>query len=161
MRVKKYKTEYSDEYPPQLVMESSHNYPEYSKLSNPDVVWRFCLDLGLGKATEEHVLVFALDNATHMIGYFELSVGTVGASVVSTREVFMKLLLMGAVSYMIIHNHPSDNTVPSDKDRNVKKKLAAAGKLMDISMLDFIIIGRTTYYSAAEEHELYISTKRR
>lgn len=73
-----------------------------------------------------------------------VSVGTINASLVSTREVFKTSILSNAASIIAIHNHPSGNITPSKQDRLITEKLYQAGQLMDIELLDHIIVGGTT-----------------
>jgi DNA repair protein RadC len=55
-----------------------------------------------------------------------------------------------ATSMILCHNHPSGNTMPSDADQQITRKLKEAGKLMDIQVLDHIIIAQKSYYSFAD-----------
>jgi DNA repair protein RadC len=55
---------------------------------------------------------------------------------------------------VLIHNHPSGNIKPSDQDINLTKKIVGAGKLLDISVLDHIIIGQGQFYSFADQGEV-------
>ena len=52
------------------------------------------------------------------------------------------------------HNHPSGNPRPSEEDRQLTKKLVAAGKLLDINVIDHIIIGNERYYSFRDHGEM-------
>jgi DNA repair protein RadC len=45
-----------------------------------------------------------------------------------------------ASSVIIAHNHPSNNKVPSDEDKDLTKKIRDAGKLLDIKLLDRLIL---------------------
>lgn len=131
MRIIKYKIEMNEEKNPILVKESANNYPEIpsEKLTTPD-----------------------------NIGLFEISHGTVNMSVINGREVFIRLLLSGAVSFFLIHNHPSGDLTPSVYDIKATKNMIDAGKIMGIKLLDHIIIGRNSfgiqYYSFARDSDI-------
>ena len=68
------------------------------------------------------------------------SVGTLNASMVNGREVFKSAILSNAGSFICFHVHPSGNPEPSEEDITVTEKLAAAGKYLDIPLLDHCII---------------------
>lgn len=95
--------------------------------------------------TEEHVWLIALNSANAIIGIFELSHGSINSSIMSTREIFMKLCLCGAASFMLAHNHPSGEATPSKTDLEVTETICKAGKMMQIELLDHVIIGRDNY----------------
>ena len=67
----------------------------------------------LGKRSEEYVYMAALDSRLNVIGFFEISHGTVNGSYFNNREIFMKALIAGAASIVLAHNHPSGDPSPS------------------------------------------------
>lgn len=93
---------------------------------------------------EEYFYVLFLSMGLSLIGIAELSHGTSDATLVSSRGVFLRALLMGACGVILVHNHPSGNTVPSNHDLAITKKLEEAGNLLDVKVLDHIIIGDTS-----------------
>ena len=68
-----------------------------------------------------------------------------------TREVFLEAIKNGAVSIILVHNHPSGNPKPSQNDLVVTRKMIEAGKLLGITLVDHIIIGDNSYVSLMEE----------
>lgn len=105
----------------------------------------------LGKRSEEYVYMAALDAKLNVIGFFEISHGTVNGSYFNNREIFMKALLAGAAGIIVAHNHPSGDTSPSSEDLDCIEKVKDAGALLGVPVLDFIICGRDTYFSAQEQ----------
>ena len=81
-----------------------------------------------------------------------ISIGSVNASIVSSREIFMEALNAKAVYLVLLHNHPSGNASPSGADMEVTERICQASKLMDIPLLDHIIIGDNCYYSFKENN---------
>lgn len=79
-----------------------------------------------------------------------LSVGTVNASLVSPRELFLEALRHRAVYLVLLHNHPSGDPKPSDADIRLTDRLAKSGELLNIPVLDHIIIGDHCYASFRE-----------
>lgn len=136
-----------------LVKESSKNYPQINELNSADKVTKMMNDcFRANKKAEEHVWLLAMNTKCHLIGAFEVSHGAVNFSVVQPREIFVRLCLCGATSFIVVHNHPSGDVTPSKQDMEVTSKLKNAAEIMSISMLDHIIIGGEQYYSFNENH---------
>lgn len=83
-----------------------------------------------------------------------ISEGGLASAVVEPREVFNPAIRESASGVILLHNHPSGDPSPSDDDINLTRRLSAAGKLMNIKILDHIIIGDGRYYSFADNEEL-------
>lgn len=101
---------------------------------------------------KEIVLLLLLDNKLKMIEEYMVSVGTVNASLLSTREIFIQALKCRACHLMLLHNHPSGEPVPSRADLLITQKIKEAGELMDIPLIDHIIVGDGCYISLKQEH---------
>lgn len=99
----------------------------------------------------EKVFLISLDNQLRLIKECELSKGTISASLVSPREVFIEALNAKAVHILLIHNHPSGDPRPSRADIEISKKVMEAGEMLDIRLLDHIIIGDHSYVSLKEQ----------
>jgi DNA repair protein RadC len=69
---------------------------------------------------------------------------------VSPSDVFREAIREGAVSLVVVHNHPSGDPTPSAEDVLVTDRLVAAGKLLDVPLLDHIIIGERRFVSLRE-----------
>ncbi|MDI9242600.1 RadC family protein [Fusibacillus kribbianus] len=91
-----------------------------------------------------------LDTKGQLLKEEVLFVGTVNGSLISPREIFLEALKCRAVSVILLHNHPSGDPEPSREDILVTKRIAAAGELLDICLLDHIIIGDHCYISLKE-----------
>ncbi len=91
-------------------------------------------------------------NTKNFIIYVELvSLGTLNASLVHPREVF-RLAIMKAVSGIIlVHNHCSGDTRPSDDDLSLTKRLYDAGKILGIDLHDHIIIADGSGYTSLKK----------
>ena len=118
--------------------------------SSPETIAGYYMqDLrGLDK---EHLILVLLDNKCCRIRDCIISVGTVNASLVNPREIFMEALKYGASSIILLHNHPSGDETPSRNDILVTKRVAEAGEIMGIHLLDHIIIGDNKYTSLKEK----------
>ena len=100
---------------------------------------------------KECFMMLSLDGKGALIKESTISVGTVNTSLASPREVFLEALKNGAVSIILVHNHPSGNPKPSQNDLVVTRKMIEAGKLLGITLVDHIIIGDNSYVSLMEE----------
>lgn len=110
----------------------------------------------LAGVDREHFVVAMLDQNNKLIGINTVSIGSLSASVVAPREVFKPAILSNAASLICCHNHPSGAFEPSEADREVTKRLVAAGKLLSIPVIDHIVLGdgTTEYFSFADHGEL-------
>jgi DNA repair protein RadC len=95
--------------------------------------------------------VFYLNNNNRIIEISDTAVGTVNHAMPIVREIIHAALQKFAAAIICVHNHPSANIAPSPEDKKFTQELIAAGKLMDIKVLDHIIIGDNTFFSFAEE----------
>lgn len=92
-----------------------------------------------------------LNRANKVLGYYLVSMGGITGTVVDIRTIFQAALKANACSVILGHNHPSGNTKPSDADMQVTSKARDAGKFLDISLLDHLIILPEGYFSMADE----------
>jgi len=95
----------------------------------------------------EHFLALLLDTRGQLIKVSEISVGSLDTSVVHPREVFKEVISASAASVIFVHNHPSGDPEASEDDIKLTKRLAEAGEIMGIDVLDHIIIGDKEYLS--------------
>ena len=98
----------------------------------------------------EHFAVMLLNTKNHILGFSEVSVGSLSASVVHPREVFQAAPRFAAASMILFHNHPSGDPSPSREDIAVTQRLVKAGRIMDIPVLDHIILGENRFLSLKE-----------
>ncbi len=68
-------------------------------------------------------------------------IGTLNYSILHPREIYRAALRQNAAAIILTHNHPSGYTDPSSDDIEATKRIAEAGKLIDIRLLDYVIIG--------------------
>jgi DNA repair protein RadC len=86
-----------------------------------------------------------------VLGYQLISLGGISGTVVDVRCIYQAALKASASSILLAHNHPSGNSEPSDADIKITKKLKDAGKLLDITLLDHLILLPEGYTSLADE----------
>lgn len=103
---------------------------------------------------DEFVFEIAFNYIFKPIGIFLIARGDVSSVCISVRGIFMRALLLGASSIILLYNHPSGSVEASSADLTSAHKLYDAGKLLGITVADFIILGRDTYYSFSEHNIL-------
>jgi len=153
MKITNYSVELDESRKNILVKENIKNCPVADNLNAPLKVYdmlNFLFKASL--KAEEHMWLIATDTKQNPIGVFELAHGTVNAAICSPREVFVRLCLCGATAFILAHNHPSGDPSPSRADISFTSKMAEAGKIMNIPLLDHIIIG--DFYYSFKEQEL-------
>jgi len=79
-----------------------------------------------------------------------LFVGTLNASLIHPREIYRFAVENAAASVVLAHNHPSGDPTPSVEDINITKRVAQAGKTLEIPLLDHVILGDNSYRSLKE-----------
>jgi DNA repair protein RadC len=100
----------------------------------------------------EQFKIMLLNQKNAVLGIAEISTGGITSTIIDPRVVLQHALKSHAVGLILAHNHPSSNPTPSEADVAITKKLADAGRMMDISVLDHIILcGDGTYYSLMDE----------
>ena len=100
---------------------------------------------------KEYFKVLLLNVKNEIITSEDVSIGSLSSSEAHPREVFSGAVKRGAANVILVHNHPSGNPIPSEADRLLTDRLAEAGKILGIQVLDHIIIGDGVYVSMKSE----------
>ncbi|MDD4902162.1 MAG: DNA repair protein RadC [Patescibacteria group bacterium] len=101
-------------------------------------------------AKKEHFVVLYLNARNQLIHRETISVGTVNASLIHPREIFEPAIKNLASQIIVAHNHPSGDLSASEEDLKITKRLAAAGELLGIEVLDHLIIVANNFSSLKE-----------
>lgn len=117
---------------------------------NPQSIAKYYMEL-LRHEEQELLYAMFLDGRNHFLGDKLLSRGTVNATLITPREVFVEALKKHAVSLILIHNHPSGDPMPSSCDMEVTQRIQESGEMLGIHLLDHIIIGDQKFVSFREE----------
>ena len=100
---------------------------------------------------KEHMKLVLLNVKCNLISVEEISVGSLNASIVHPREVFNPAIRKSSASIIMVHNHPSGDPSPSSEDISITARIAEAGKLIGIELVDHIIIEDGKYISMKEK----------
>lgn len=98
----------------------------------------------------EQFRVIYLNTKNGIIAEEVVAQGTINSTIVGGREIFRRAVRLLAASIILVHNHPSGDTLPSQEDIVITRKLVEAGKLLDITILDHVIIGKGKFESLKE-----------
>ena len=101
----------------------------------------------LARHRQEHFVVVAVDARNRPLRRHLVSVGSLSACVVHPREVFAPLVRDRAAAAILLHNHPSGSVGASTEDIDLSKRLAEAGRLLGIPVLDHLIVSKEGYSS--------------
>ena len=118
-------------------------------LDSPDAVGRYLLPRYAARPVETFGLL-ALDVRHRLRREAIVSVGCLTASLVHPREVFQEAVVSRAAALVLFHNHPSGDPEPSAEDLSLTRRLAAAGTLMGIEVLDHVVLGAGRFVSLKE-----------
>jgi DNA repair protein RadC len=91
-----------------------------------------------------------LDTRHRVMRTTVLTVGSLDGTAVQPREVFRHALMASAAAVVMFHNHPSGDPHPSDEDVALTKRMAAAGRLLGIDVIDHVVLGDGRYCSLQE-----------
>jgi DNA repair protein RadC len=107
-----------------------------------------------GSRPVEHFGVVLLDSKHRVLRTAVVASGTLNTTIVQPRDVFREAMLGGAAAVVAFHNHPSGDPSPSPDDVELTRRLAAAGTLMGIDLVDHIVLGDARYCSFKEMGQL-------
>jgi DNA repair protein RadC len=99
---------------------------------------------------QEHLWVINLDTRNHVINIEKMYAGSLNASTVRVAEVFKPAIQRNAAGIIVLHNHPSGDPTPSPEDVALTRSIVQAGKLLDITLIDHLIIGLGKWVSLKE-----------
>jgi DNA repair protein RadC len=126
-----------------------------SSLRSSDDAYNFVKEvIGDGIEIQEHFVVLYLNHANKLIGYYKHTKGTINSTQVDVELIVAAGLKILAKAVILSHNHPSGNTMPSEADKTITKKIKEGFKYFDVSVLDHIIATKNGYYSFADDGEL-------
>jgi DNA repair protein RadC len=117
-------------------------------LTNAEAIYRANLDM---KGFHQEVVRVVLLDAQHRcITRVDIARGTVNESLARPREIFRSVIIHSAFAFVLVHNHPSGTTSPSEADLQLTKRVAKAAKILQINFLDHVIVG-LGFFSFQEE----------
>lgn len=125
------------------VLSSKDAYNVLKSVINPNTI-----------ELHESFYLLVLNRNNHVLGWVKTSQGGIAGTVVDIRHIFSIALKANASGIIIAHNHPSGNINPSPEDLKITQRIKEAGKLLEISLLDHLIITDESFYSFGDEGQL-------
>ncbi|MCG2810033.1 MAG: DNA repair protein RadC [Candidatus Aminicenantes bacterium] len=96
---------------------------------------------------KEYLVCLYLNARNALLKKEIISIGTLDKSIIHPREIFGPAVELRAAGIILLHNHPSGDVTPSKQDIEVVTKILEAGKIMGVSVIDFIIISENDIHS--------------
>ena len=99
----------------------------------------------------EEFWILLLNRSNRVIDKVRISSGGIDQTTADVRTILREALLARATQMVLIHNHPSGNIQPSQEDKRITERIKGAGRLMNISVIDHVIVTDGAYYSFNDE----------
>ncbi|MFN8535090.1 MAG: DNA repair protein RadC [Dehalococcoidia bacterium] len=116
---------------------------------SPADIANFCIpDMALLDRETLRVILLNMKNQVQSVQ--DLYHGSLNRSVVRVAEVFREAIRQNAAAIAVVHNHPSGDPSPSSEDVAVTSELVAAGRLLDIDLIDHIVVAGQRFVSLKE-----------
>lgn len=125
---------------------------EKLKVTNAIVLYEY-FRLKILNSKQEKLFAVFLNTKNEVITYETIFVGTQNKSITHPREIFNAAIKNSAVKLILLHNHPTGDTTPSEEDIYFTKRIKEAGALLQIPLIDHLIISETEYFSFFD-HEM-------
>jgi DNA repair protein RadC len=109
-------------------------------LNNAGAIYRGNLDMAALR--QEVVRVVLLDSQNRCIRKVDIFKGTVNECLAHPREIFREAIIRSAVAFVLVHNHPSGVSNPSEADLRLTKRIASGARILKIKFVDHVIVGR-------------------
>ena len=132
---------------------SSENTQQKPQIQNSQTAFEF-LRAALSHLDHEQFWVLYLNRAHRLLEKKQLSKGGIAQTVVDVRLLFKRALEVGAVTFIIAHNHPSGHLIPSASDMDLTRQIQKAAHFLNIELLDHLILSEKKYFSFADNHKL-------
>jgi len=121
---------------------------ERPEVTSPEAASRLLVP-ALADADRERCVALLLDTRHRLLDLATVSVGSIDHTFMAPREVFRDALLGNAAALVLGHNHPSGDPEPSADDEAVTRRLAEAGRLVGVRLLDHLVVGGRRWTSLA------------
>lgn len=134
----------------QMIIDKTFNYNNEVIKNAKDIVKFINKIEQISLLPEENIYCICLDNQNKINAYSKIAKGCSSFCNLDIKSIFKTVLLSNSIKFILIHNHPSGNSKPSNKDYEVTEKLKKASKILEIDFLDHIVIGEDSFSSCFE-----------
>lgn len=119
-------------------------------LNSPEIVAEMA-QARLGPAEAEEFWVALVDNKNRLVGWEQVSKGTVDQAAVYPREVLALALTRKASGVILVHNHPGNDPKPSIQDVEITRRIKAAASEINLRVLDHLVVTESRFFSFQSE----------
>lgn len=105
---------------------------------------------------KEQLFAVIVDGRNGLIGYEKVYQGTATGTSVRIADLFRLAVNVGGVGLIVLHNHPSGDSEPSEQDIQLTAEILRASKVLDIEFLDHLVYGGVSeqkFYSIRQHHQ--------
>lgn len=100
----------------------------------------------------EHLVVVNVDAQLTALSFREIGIGSYTECIAHIPSIFKTAILENATGVILAHNHPSGNPVASEEDLKLTKRVADAGEMLQIKLIDHLIVTNLSYYSLRDTY---------
>jgi DNA repair protein RadC len=125
------------------------------EVTSPEVAAELVVPF-LAHADREVCIAAFVDTKHRLLDVSIVSVGSLDHTFMAPREVFRDALLANAAAVVLAHNHPSGDPEPSRDDELLARRLARAGELVGVDVLDSLVVGGDDWVSLARRGVLAV-----
>lgn len=122
--------------------------PDQPLINSAEIAAKQLVDISEKK--QEYFVCLTLDGAKRLIAKRTITIGTLNANLIHSREVFADAITDRAAGIIVGHNHPSGVLRPSDNDIKITARLKKAGEILGINLLDHLIVTKGNHFSFAD-----------
>ncbi len=130
--------------------KASQEVAEKKSLTSPNEAFCFFKPYLSDLQTEEVWAAF-VNQKNKILHFSQISSGGISSSVVDVRVLFKTALDHFATGIFLAHNHPAGSLQPSEEDIKITKQIHQAGKLLNITLIDHLILNQTSFFSFSNE----------
>ncbi len=127
--------------------------PHTVSLRTPEEVYAYVRPMET--LAQEHLRGLYLDTRNRLIRDETLTIGTLDASLAHPREILAPALESRCAGFILVHNHPSGDPQPSTEDLELTRRILEASKILGLTFLDHLIVGRGAYVSLRKTTRLW------
>lgn len=129
---------------------SQKGFDKNVKLNSSSDVFEY-VKADFSDLSEEKVMCVYVDVKNQVIKKEFVSEGSINYSIIEPRKIIRKCLIYSASGFFLLHNHPSQDTTPSEEDKNITKKISTIAKSLNLRFLDHMVVSNLKYYSMYDE----------
>lgn len=135
-----------------LILKEENIEYDFNRIRNAKDVIEFMNSIEqMNLLAEETTFLMCLNTKNEVVAYSEIAKGGIDQCPIDIKTIFKTVLLSNANKFILIHNHPSGDSTPSQADKNITERIKQASDIMNIEFLDHIVIAKDTFTSCMIE----------